>query len=45
MDWLKSISQKQFALVDQLVAYFNTQVENPAKARSLLKILKQVLPL
>lgn len=38
--WVENICQKQFGLVDGLVANFIDNIDDPVFARKLLKVLK-----
>ena len=40
IEWLESVCQKEFGLVDGLVMYFIQNIENPGIAKKLLKVLK-----
>ena len=40
LDWLENVCQKQFGLVDGLVANFIMNLDQPTFAKKLLKVLK-----
>ena len=40
LDWLENVCQKQFGLVDGLVANFIMNIDQPTYAKKLLKVLK-----
>ena len=44
LDWLENVCQKQFGLVDGLVANFIMNIDQPTFAKKLLKVLKYVWP-
>jgi len=40
LDWLENVCQKQFGLVDGLVANFIMNIDQPVFAKKLLKVLR-----
>jgi hypothetical protein len=40
LDWLENVCQRQFGLVDGLVANFIMNIDQPTYAKKLLKVLK-----
>jgi len=40
LDWLESVCQKEFGLVDGLVVYFIQNIDQAVIAKKLLKVLK-----